>query len=432
MRTRERFTRLAVIAALTFGAGSAALARTGPPQAANPVTHWNTIAVTAFTVDPGLVQDSRAHAILHAAIHDAVNGIERRYGPYTADLASPGASVEAAVAAAAHDVLVALSPTQLTMIEAEYVAALAAIPDSTAKEAGIALGQQSAQANLERRSDDGIATVTEPVYVPTGKPGDYDFTPPFDAPPNGPIAVLPGWGRLTPFGITLDDHRLRGPNRLDGLRYAADYNLVKSIGQLESDIRTPEQTEIARFWFEFSPIGWNRIANIAATRARLDVWDSARLLALVNFALADGYIAGFEAKYHFRFWRPYTAIRRGEDDGNRLTTGDPTWLPLFSDETYFIPPVPDYPSTHTVLGAAAAEVLTRLVGSHVAFDLTSTSLPGVTRHYESFRQAALENGISRVYGGIHFLHAVHDGYAQGQGIGRSISRLLPAVRPKSK
>jgi membrane-associated phospholipid phosphatase len=162
------------------------------------------------------------------------------------------------------------------------------------------------------------------------------------------------------------------------------------------------------------------------------VWDSARLLALVNFALADGYIAGFEAKYHFRFWRPYTAIRRGEDDGNRLTTGDPTWLPLFSDETYFIPPVPDYPSTHTVLGAAAAEVLTRLVGSHVAFDLTSTSLPGVTRHYEGFRQAALENGISRVYGGIHFLHAVHDGYAQGQGIGRSISRLLPAVRPKSK
>jgi membrane-associated phospholipid phosphatase len=427
MQIRQQFKRLVLTLAIVCSSGLATLAHSRPARAENPVTHWNAIAIAVLFVDPGLVLDSRGYAIMHAAIHDAVNGIARRYKPYTADLVSPGASVDAAVAAAAHDVLVALSPSQLTTIEAAYVAALAAIPDGPAKEAGIALGRDSARANLDRRADDGLDTVAEPVYVPSGKPGDYDFTPPFDAPPNGPIALLPGLGRVTPFGIRLKDHRLRGPNRLDGLSYAFDYNLLKSIGRLDSSTRTPEQTEIARFWFEFSPIGWNRIATIAIEQKHLDPWQSARLLALVNFALADGYIAGFEAKYHFRFWRPYTAIRRGDEDGNRLTDGDPTWVPLFFDATYFIPPVPDYPSTHTVLGAAAAEVLARLLGDHLRFDMTSTTLPGVTRRFKSFTEAAVENGLSRVYGGIHFLHAVKDGYAQGQGIGRSISRLLPPV-----
>lgn len=427
MQIRHRFTSLVLTMAIVCTAG-AGVRTTAPPQQENAVTRWNTVAITVLSVDPGLVVDSRAYAIMHAAIHDAVNGIERRYEPYTADLSSPGASVDAAVAAAAHDVLAELSPTQQQTIEAEYAAALDEIADSPGKEAGIVLGQQSAHANLARRANDGLATATEPVYMPTGAPGDYDFTPPFDAPPNGPLAALPGWGRITPFGIKIEEHRLGGPNRLDSLQYAFDYKLVKSIGRLESSTRTREQTEIARFWFEFSPIGWNRIANVAVRQKHLDAWQSARVLALVNFALADGYIAGFEAKYHFRFWRPYTAIRRGDADGNRLTSGDPTWQPLFSDATYFIPPVPDYPSTHTVLGAAAAEVLTRLLGDHVHFHATSTSLPDVTRRYKSFREAAIENGLSRVYGGIHFLHAVKDGYKQGQGIGRSVSRLLPRVK----
>jgi membrane-associated phospholipid phosphatase len=431
MQIRQLFTRLVSIIAIACATVTAGVAHPQQPsRAARAVTHWNDIAIPLLAVEPGLVLDARASAILHAAIHDAVNGIERRFRPYTADLSSPGASVGAAVAAAARDVLVALSPKHQETIEAEYTAALAAIPDGDAKQAGIALGQQSALTNLDRRANDGLDAVTEPVYVPTGKPGDYDFTPPFDAPPNGPIAVLPGLGRVTPFGIRLAEHRLGGPDRIEGGRYALDFHLLKSIGSLDSAIRTPDQTDIARFWFEFSPIGWNRIANIAVRQQQLDVWQSARVLALVNMALADGYIAGFDAKYHFRFWRPYTAIRRGDEDGNRFTEGDPAWLPLFSDEAYFIPPVPDYPSTHTVLGAAAAEVLTRLLGDHVRFTTTSTTLPDHRRRYESFEEAALENGLSRVYGGIHFLHAVQDGYKQGKGIGKSISRLLPAVRQK--
>jgi membrane-associated phospholipid phosphatase len=430
MKIRQCFTALVLATAIVSVSQVALLADSRPSGRRNAVTDWNDVAITVLSIDPGLVVDSRAYAIMHAAIHDAVNGIERRYQPYTADLTSPDASLDAAVAAAARDVLVVCSPSQQATIEAAYTEALAAIADGPAKDAGVALGQQSAQANLDRRADDGFSTVAEPLYAPTGAPGDYDFTPPFDAPPFGPLAALPGWGRLTPFGIDVDDHRVPGPDRLGSMRYAQDFNLLKSIGSQDSQTRTADQTLLARFWFEFSPIGWNRIANTAVSQQGFDAWESARVLALVNFAIADGYIAGFAEKYRFRFWRPYTAIRRGGEDGNRFTDADPDWQPLFFDATYFIPPVPDYPSTHTVLGAAAAEVLSRLVGLRVPFTTTSTSLPGVTRQFDSFKEAAIENGLSRVYGGIHFLHAVKDGYRQGQGIGRAVSRLLPAVKDK--
>jgi hypothetical protein len=403
---------------------------TRPIQNGNSVTQWNAIALQVLTSDPGLVLDSRAYAIMHAAIHDAVNGVERRYKPYTADLSSPGASVDAAVAAAAHDVLVVLSPSLQATVEIAYAAALLGIPDGPAKDAGITLGKQSAKANLARRANDGLANVNKPPYVPTGKPGDYDFTPPFDAPPLGPAALLPGWGRVTPFAIQLSEHKLPGPFSLKSEDYARDFNFVKTIGKLNSPTRTAEQTDIAVFWFEFSPIGWNRVANTIVLQQHLDVWRSARVMALVNFALADGYIAGFAAKYDFRFWRPYTAIRRAAEAGNPATTADPTWLPLMSP-TFFLPPVPDYPSTHSVLGAAAAEVLAQNFGDHTRFTVTSTSLPGVTRQFQNFSEAALENGMSRVYGGIHFLHAVQDGLRQGKGIGRSVSRLLPAVPGRS-
>jgi membrane-associated phospholipid phosphatase len=394
------------------------------PQSASIVTRWNAIALQAFSVDPGLVLDSRAFAIMHAAIHDAVNGVELRYQPYTASLSSPGASIEAAVAAAAHDVLVALSPSQQVTVEIAYSAALLAVPDGPAKNAGISLGQQSAAANLARRAGDGSATATAPAYVPSGQPGDYDFTPPFDGPPLGQAALFPGWGNVTPFGIDLDRHLAPGPLPLNSDSYARDFNYLKSIGRLNSVTRTAEQTDIALFWFEFSPIGWNRIANTIVLQENTDVWEAARIMALVNFALADGYIAGFHAKYLYRFWRPYTAIRKAAEDGNGKTKTDPQWLPLQAP-AFFIPPVPDYPSTHSVLGAAAAEVLIQNFGDRVRFEASSTTLPGKNRRFDCLSEAALENGMSRVYGGIHFLHAVEDGLQLGKGIGRSVSHLLP-------
>jgi hypothetical protein len=416
-----------LLPAVLVCAGTIAVADDSVKASGNAVTSWNAVAIQVVPVDPGALLDSRAFAIMHAAVHDAVNGVKRRYQPYTANLSSPGASVEAAIAAASRDVLVALSPSQQPTIEFAYAAALLAIPDGAAKDEGIALGQQSAAANLARRLGDGADTASGPDYVPTGEPGDYDFTPPFDGQPFGPIALFPGWGNVTPFAINLADHQLDGPDALDSQEYARDFNFIKSIGRLDSRWRGREKTDIALFWFELSPTGWNRIANTILVQENSDVWKSARVMALVNFALADGYIAGFDAKYDFRFWRPITAIRRAAEDANDATTADESWLPLHTP-VFYIPPVPDYPSTHTVLGAAAAEVLIRNFGDRVSFSVTSTTLPGVTRHYRSFTHAAWENGLSRVYGGIHFLRAVEDGFKQGKGIGRSVSLLLPQVK----
>lgn len=396
----------------------------------NAVTDWNAIALQVLPVDPGLLRDSRGFAIMHASIHDAVNGIERRYQPYTADLSSPGASVDAAIAAAAHDVLVALSPSQQTIIEIAYAAALLPIPDGPAKEAGIALGRESARANLARRTADGADHATEPAYTPTGQRGDYDFTPPFDRPPLGPAALFPGWGRVMPFGITLGEHQVPGLDSLTSENYARDFNFIKTFGSADSSSRTADQTELVFFWFEFSPM-WIRIANSILQQQNVDVWRAARILALVNFALADGYIAGFDAKYHFRFWRPITAIRRADEDNNPATTADKNWLPLLATRNFFIPPVPEYPSVHAVLGAAVATVLIDNFGDHVPFVATSGTAPGVVRRFKSFTEAAKENGMSRAFGGIHFLHAINDGYRQGQSIGRAVGRLLPSVTEQS-
>jgi hypothetical protein len=412
------------------------------PQSANVVVHWNRIAAEIFTSEPGPLLDSRALCILHAAIHDALNNIDRRYEPYTSDRPYLGASVEAAVARAARDVMVALAPSHRERIDREFTAAMSAVPDGPSKNAGLNLGDIAAHANLDRRSGDGLVPgpwppqtgpITQPVYVPTRAPGDYDFTPPFDAPPLGPVALFPGFGRLTPFAIDLERHRLKGPDPLKSTMYARDVNLVKSVGGLKSATRTPDQTATAFFWFEEQPI-WNQIARTVILERRLDPWDAARLLALMNFALTDSTVAAFEAKYHFRFWRPYTAIRRAAEDGNDYTEADPDWLPLLwptspdIPPTFFIPPIPDYPSVAAASSAAAAEVLTEVIGDHASFEASSPTLPVVTRRFRSFRHAALEAGLSRLFGGIHFLHAVADGFVQGKSVGREVRHKLPSSR----
>jgi membrane-associated phospholipid phosphatase len=198
---------------------------------------------------------------------------------------------------------------------------------------------------------------------------------------------------------------------------------VTAIGDINSTVRTPEQSEIARFWYEDSPLGWNRIANTAVRQRELDPWSAARTLALVNFAMADGFIAGFEAKYRFRFWRPVTAIRAAESDDNPLTKADQAWRPFLDT-----PPVPDYPSTHTVLGWAAAEVLIQLLGDRMQYTADSLTLPGVTRQFKAFSAAAEENGLSRLYAGIHFRHAVKDGTRQGRSVGRAVAEALGPIR----
>jgi membrane-associated phospholipid phosphatase len=456
-RKRSRLLGGLLLAALTLAAGETGFTRQRPVHGhdgdrpvvdqqdvdshgrGNAVTRWNRLATEILPVEVGPVIDARAMAILHAAIHDAVNAIDRRYEPYTADLSGPGASVDAAVASAARDVMIAVAPGQKARIEQMYAAVLADVRDGPAEDDGVSLGQQAARANLERRAADGIVPgpwppsqgpITEPVYVPTGKPGDYDFTPPFDAPPLGPIALFPGLGRLEPFVIDLASHRLAGPDPLSSRQYARDVALVQSIGRLDSATRTKDQANIAFFWFEPFAI-WNDITRTAVEQRSLDEWQAAREFALVNVAMMDAGIACFDAKYRFHFWRPYTAIRRAAEDGNDRTEPDPNWLPLLwtppevMPPTFLLPPIPDYPSAAATMSAAAAEVLRARFGDRLRFSVTSTTLPGQKRQFHSFTHAAREAGLSRVYGGIHFLHAVEDGWAQGEEIGRVVARKLP-------
>ena len=416
---RVAVTLVAMTLTLPTHAREADVAPAHRPHA-NAVTHWNSVADAAFAPSQGTnpMAQSRTLSILHAAVHDALNAIDHRFQPYTPGLpATPHASIEAAVAAAAREVLVALLPDRAAFVEAAYDAALANVKDSPARTAGIALGQAAARATIVRRDGDGHETATQPVYVPRPGAGEYQFTPPFN------FAAQPGWGNVTAFVIDIDEHAVEGPQRLSSLQYARDLADVKEIGEITSHTRTEEQSEIAQFWYEDSPLGWNRIANTAIRQRGLDAWAAARTLALVNFAMADGFIAGFEAKYRFRFWRPETAIRAAAIDGNPLTQPDPTWQPFL-----ITPPVPDYPSTHTVLGWAAAEVLIDVLGDKMRYGVTSLTLPDVTRHYEGFSAAAEENGLSRIYAGIHFRHAVKDGRRQGRSIGRAVAEALAPVR----
>jgi hypothetical protein len=400
----------------------------------DPVSNWNVIAVQAtLTAGENGVVSSRTIAIAQVAVHDALNAIDARYERYAFTGFTQGeASVEAAIASAARDALVGTiavgavpgfgSPANqavaVAQIDAAYATALAAIPDGLPKSDGIAIGQAAAAEILALRSTDQATTLV--TYTPGTQPGDWQPTPnpvPFDPPAAADHlpAVAPHWGHVTPF-VLLQSSQFEpnGPPRLTGKQYADDYNEVKAIGEKNSATRTAEQTSIARFWYEGSPAGWSRIARVVAESRGLDSWDTARLLALVNLAMADGFIAGFETRYEFNFWRPVTAIRAGDTDGNDETVADPTWSTLLNT-----PAIPDYPSTHSVLGGAASEVLRRFFHDDDVPFTTTSGVPfaGLTRSFGSFSQAAAENGESRIYCGIHFRSAVADGIKLGNKIG---------------
>jgi PAP2 superfamily len=348
------------------------------------------------------------------------------------------------VAAAARGVLASVvpsygNPAQRTrateMLDAAYASALTRLPEGSAKNHGIAAGQSAAATMVALRKSDG-AYASAP-YTPGSAPGQWrphpnpvPAHPPLPdaalAPGNAP-AILPQWAQVTPFTmLTPSQFRLPPPPALTSAAYARDYDEVKRLGGKNSTARTPAQSEAVRYWYEGSPQGWNRIARVIAGQRALDSWEYARLFALVNAAMADGFIAGADTRYHYNVWRPVTAIRAGDTDGNDATAPDPTW------ETYVnTPALPDYPSTHSVLGAAAAAVMIRFFGAdQIAFAMTSgPPFAGITRSFTSLSQAARENADSRVWGGIHFRSACQGGLALGEDIGRrAIAQSLQPYR----
>jgi hypothetical protein len=416
------------------------------PAVANEVVNWNNTALSALiAAGHNNVTLTRGLTMVHVAIHDALNAINRRYESYVFEgAAEANAAPEAAVATAARDVLVLAIPSfgtpaqQVAAIaeaDAAYTAALTKIPDGAGKTSGITVGRAAAAAIVGLRKDDDA--IKDSPYTPGGAPGQWRPHP-NPVPPDPPVptaalasgyvaSILPGWGNVTPFTLLSGiQFRPAGPPLLTSEAYAKDFQEVKSIGGKTSTERTPEQTQIARYWYEGSPQGWNRITRVVAAARHLDLWEHARLLALVNLAMADGFIAGFNTRYYFNFWRPVTAIRFADTDGNSSTAPDPEWESFLNT-----PPVPDYPSTHSVLGGAAAGALAEYFGmDQVAFAMTSGApFAGLTRSFTSFSQAAQENADSRVYAGIHFRTACRDGIALGQKIGRRAARmfLLPSA-----
>jgi hypothetical protein len=403
-----------------------ALCAAAKPQndAADAVLEWNAVATDAMIAyavarPPGVppYREARIYAMAFVAIHDSLNAIQRRYQPYVCDAHAPGASPAAAVAAAAHEVLVYAFPAQASLFDAAYDAAMAEQKDNVRTAAGVALGRQCAHAILAVRANDGAATA-QVAYVPGNEPGDYRFTPPFDQPgtPSYGFVGDPLWGSVAPFALASSSQfRSPPPYALESPQYAADVNEVKTRGAMQGSNRTAAESEIALFWRESSPLGWNRIARTVALAHGIDGWDMARLFALLQIAEADAYLASLETKYHYNFWRPVTAIRLADTDGNDATSADPAWMPFHP----VTPPIPDYNSAHSTAGGAAQAVLSSVFGrDDIAFTQTSTSLPGVTRGFATFTQAADENGLSRILVGYHFRLAVDAGRMQGEQVGR--------------
>ena len=379
-----------------------------PQLSADVVTQWNKVATDATAaagIDP--LAESRIIAIMHIAIHDAVNVLDRRYEPYIFRTSAPGTAPEAAVASAGREVLLALVPGQNIAIEAAYSRTLAGVTNEDARTSGVSTGRLAAIRILSERANDGSATVV--LVTPGQNPGEWRPTAPGFFP-----GFRAGWGTVRPFGLrTSSQFRPDPPFNVNSPEFTTSYAEVKEIGGTASTNRTEEQSTIARYWYENSPQGWNRIARTVAEQKNQNSWDNARLFALMNVALADGYIANFEAKYYYNFWRPITAITGGDTDGNPDTVGDTTWAAYL--ET---PPVPDYPSGHSTVGAAAARALEHAFSSDfIPFSMTSGApYAGITRRFWSFSEAAHENAASRVLAGIHFWHASRSGIRQCEQI----------------
>ncbi len=351
-------------------------------------------------------------------MHDALNHIDQRYATYglKTDVVSD-AKPDAAVAQAAHDVLISLFVSQTTSADSLLAASLSAISDGLSKEQRYWLGKDVARAILHKRSNDGVALAQ--YAFPSGTlAGQYRATPPYDKAPYYNFISMPAWGKVDPFSETvIAQFRVAAPYLVNSPQYTKDYNEVKQLGCKDCKARTEEQTEIGLFWMENIPTSFNRIARSLITEKKLNGWEAARLFALMHMALADASISAFDNKFLYTFWRPVTAITMGETDGNPDTKGDASWNTMAAPT----PPVPDYPSNHAMDAGAAAEILKSFfLTDEVNFTANSTSLPGVTRSYTNFSTAAREVSLSRIYVGFHFRHAVEVGEEQGRNVGKYV------------
>jgi hypothetical protein len=378
---------------------------------------WNqTLLVIVRTpgAQSATIHPTRSFAMMHAAIYDAVNSIDRTHSPYLVQIAhiSRRASEDAAADTAAHDVLVALYPAFQATLDAQLQQLLAQIPEGAHKDQGISVGQLVADTVLDARSGDGSAT-PPPAFVFGTAPGDFQSTP-----PNLPKPQFTGWSQVTPFALeSASQFRPGPPPDLLSDTYADALNEVKSLGIVNSTTATADQALTGRFWNGAIQNYWNEIAQTAVLAAGLTTPESARLFALLNLTFADDVIAFYDAKYTYNFWRPVTAIRAADTDNNPETVADPNWLPEVGKTT----PDPSYPGAHAVISGSAAFLLRSFFEQdQFNFNVTSEVLPGVERSFSSFSAAEQEATLSRIFAGVHFRPDLTTGKDLGEDVAHFI------------
>jgi membrane-associated phospholipid phosphatase len=394
------------------------------------VLRWNEALWSAARIGglSGPGPNTRLGAIVQAAVYEAVNSIDGTHTPYLVDIpAPPFASEDAAVATAAHDAILGIFPAQKPIWDLELKDSLQGVKDSDAKTWGMQVGHAAAQIMLAVRAHDGSDAVVS--YPPATKPGDWKPTPPPYLP-----ALTPQWPNVTPFGLQSGSQfRSPPPPALTSPEYAADVNEIKQVGAFDSTTRTADQTDAALWWagipgIPASFIGMvNKIAENVAVARNNSLVDNARLFALLNLTLADETIGSFDSKQFHNLWRPVTAIREADTDGNPDTEADPNWMSL---ET--TPNGPSYPSQHSGVAGAFSTVLAKYFGAdNIPFSVSWEGLPGVTRSFDSFSQAAQECANSRIWLGIHYRFDTTAGLALGRSVGTYIYQnfLLPRTSP---
>ncbi|WP_349742091.1 vanadium-dependent haloperoxidase [Roseateles cavernae] len=380
---------------------------------ADVVTDWNQKASEITVAHQAGPWGQAPMALIQAAVFESVNAITRRYpqAGYLKLEAPAGASIDAAVAAANRAVLARMATTQAAAVDAAYQAALAAIPEGPAKTDGVALGEKAAAGILARRAPTGAPPV---FYRPVTNPGHYVPT------------VVPAMADLPPARCwvldRVDQFRPGPPPDLKSAVWARDYNEVKALGARTGSQRNAEQTEIARFWAATTPTIYYPLARSVASQPGRDITQNARLLAASGQAMVDAIDAVFDAKYHYHFWRPFTAIRNGDQDGNDATERDAGWLPLIETPMH-----PEYPCAHCAIAASLGAVLKAEIGSAAVPRLSTTSptLPGVTRSWASVDAFEQEVINARIYDGVHYRNSGEVGRALGAKVGEvSAAKLL--------
>ncbi|MEA3021586.1 MAG: hypothetical protein QOK01_438 [Alphaproteobacteria bacterium] len=392
---------------LRKGLLAAAMIGAAPSAFADVITDWNEKAVAFVTPRMVPAAGQRVVAIMQVAMFDAVNSIEPRYRPYLIQLpAAATASKEAAAAAAAGTVLTGLYP-QDADLKSMLAAYLATIPNSDAKSEGIRLGESVAAKILEARAKDGADAPD--TYRYKTKPGVYVPTP---------ITVSSTWGNVTPFALaSASQFRPEPPVALKSDQWATDYKEIKELGNKTSTKRSVRQTEDARFWLITGPQSSEPLVRQIAAAKKMSLIDCARFMALTSVAGADAGIAVFDAKYHYEFWRPITAIRNGDTDDHPATERDESWQPI--DNT---PMHPEYPCAHCIISGAIASAVEAALGTadipEVA--MTSPTAPGVTHRWTNIRAYNDEVSHARIWAGFHYRFSVRVGQDMGRKIGQYV------------